>query len=481
MKLECRTTRMFHHLNFVIRNWLDIRALTFVISHDTVQNQLVLTIWLGFKSLALHKLRSFLTMLGILIGVMSVVWLLAMGEGVSDKVQEQIRELGATNIMVRSVKPPNDPADASMAGSFYAEYGIKRADFQRIVTTVPAVIRALPIREFPKEFRYLHRSVNGRLVGCSPEYLDVNHLRVAAGRFFNRIDADSRANYCVIAHATADALFPYEDPIGKSISIDTDFYVVVGRTADRTPSAAIGGSLSAQDFNLDVYIPIETWRTRIGDETMTAQAGGREGEILELSQITLTVANVDQVMETKSSVESLMRMYHKKLDWAVVAPLELLEQARIMRLIFNILLVLIATISLVVGGIGIMNIMLATVTERTREIGIRRALGATRSDITRQFLVETTVLSATGGFLGALGGLLCKPVIVGVRDLLARFFPDTWRLLPPVVHALEPSVNSYVWSIPIAFCIAVTIGVMFGIYPARRAALMDPIEALRHE
>ena len=446
-----------------------------------VQSQLLITIWLGFKSLLLHKLRSFLTMLGILIGVMSVVWLLAMGEGVSDKVQEQIRELGATNIMVRSVKPPADTNDTSAAGSFFAEYGVKRADFNRITSTIPSIVRALPIREFAKEFRYLHRSVNGRLVGCTPEYLDVNHLRMSAGRFLNHSDCDQRANYCVIAHGITGTMFPYEDPVGKSIMIDGDFYVIVGCTAERTPSAAIGGSLAAQDFNLDIYIPITTWRTRIGDEILTASAGAREGEIVELSQITLTVADVGQVMETKAIVESLMHMFHKKQDWAVVAPLELLEQARVMRLIFNVLLVLIATISLVVGGIGIMNIMLATVTERTREIGIRRALGAKRSDITRQFLVETTVLSAFGGIVGSIGGLLCKPVIVGLRDLAGRFFPDTWRLLPSVVQTLEPSTSSYVWSIPVAFSIAVAIGVVFGIYPARRAALMDPIEALRHE
>jgi putative ABC transport system permease protein len=446
-----------------------------------LQSALVLTVWLGFKSLLLHKLRSFLTMLGILIGVMSVVWLLAMGEGVSDKVQEQIRELGATNIMVRSVKPPMEPNDTSAAGSFYAEYGVKRADYRRINSTIPSIVRSLPIREFQKEFRYLHRSVSGRLVGCTPEYLEVNHLSMAVGRFLHHSDCEQRTNYCVLAHSTAEALFPYEDPIGKSIQVDSDFYVVVGRTADRTPSAAIGGSLAAQDFNLDVYIPIDTWRTRIGDEILTASAGAREGEIVELSQITVTVADVSQVLETKAIIESLMRLYHKKQDWAVVAPLELLEQARVMRLIFNVLLVLIATISLVVGGIGIMNIMLATVTERTREIGIRRALGAKRSDITRQFLVETTVLSAMGGLVGSIGGLLCKPVIVGVRDLVGRFFPDTWRLLPPIVQTLEPSTSSYAWSIPVAFGIAVSIGVMFGIYPARRAALMDPIEALRHE
>ncbi len=194
------------------------------------------------------------------------------------------------------------------------------------------------------------------------------------------------------------------------------------------------------------------------------------------------MSDVSKVEPTSAVLKEMLEHSHKdKKDYEVVVPLSLLREAEETKKDFNRVLGAIAGISLLIGGIGITNVMLATVTERTREIGIRRALGATRSDITRQFLVETTVLSATGGFLGALGGLLCKPVIVGVRDLLARFFPDTWRLLPPVVHALEPSVNSYVWSIPIAFCIAVTIGVMFGIYPARRAALMDPIEALRHE
>jgi putative ABC transport system permease protein len=446
-----------------------------------VHSELAITIWLGFKSLLLHKLRSFLTVLGILIGVMSVVWLLAVGEGISERVQEQIRELGATNIMVRSVKPPMDASMAGTAGSFFAEYGVKRADYERVVTTIPSVIRALPIREFPKEFRFLHRSTNGRLVGCTPEYLDVNHLSVANGRFLSATDCTDRANHCVLAHATAEALFPFEDPIGKSIQIDTDYYVVVGRTAERVPSAAIGGSLAAQDFNLDVYIPINTWRTRLGDEQLTATAGAREGEVMELSQITVTVADVAQVLETKAIIEALMRLYHRKQDWAVVAPLELLEQARLMRLIFNVLLGLIAAISLVVGGIGIMNIMLATVTERTREIGIRRALGAKRWDIMRQFLVETTVLSALGGLIGSVGGLLCKPTIIGLRSVLAYLFPEQWRWLPPVVQTLEPSAAAYVWSIPLAFSIAVGIGVLFGLYPARRAAWMDPIEALRHE
>ena len=417
-----------------------------------------------------------------MIGVMSVVWLLALGEGVSERVQQQIRELGATNIMVRSVKPPLDSANSGTAGSFFAVYGLKRADYRRIRDTIPSLVQSLPIREFPREFRYLHRTVNGRLVGSTPEYMGVNHLEIVRGRFLSQEDIDRRANYAVIAHTTAEKLFPYEDPIGKSIQISGDYYVVTGQTGHRTPSSAIGGSLAGQDFNLDVYIPISTWRTRIGDEVLTAKVGGREGEVVELSQVTVTVGDVSEVMETKEIIESLMRMYHgDDEDWAVTAPLELLEQARIMRLIFNILLGLVAAISLLVGGIGIMNIMLATVTERTREIGVRRALGAKRADITRQFLVETTVLSALGGFIGSIGGLLCYPIVVTFRDTVANLFPELWSALPEVVQTLEPSTRAYTWSIPIAFAIAVMIGVIFGLYPARRAALMDPIEALRHE
>jgi putative ABC transport system permease protein len=439
------------------------------------------TLLLGFKSLLLHKLRSSLTVLGILIGVMSVVWLLAIGEGISTKVQEQIRELGATNIMVRSIKPPLDSSEGITGGSFILEYGIKRADYRRITETIPTIVRALPIREIRKELRYRHRALDCRLVGCTPEYFAVNHLAMDRGRFISPSDMDDRANYAVLAYTTAEKLFPFENPVGKTIQLDQDFYSIVGTTRKRTPSAGIGGSLAAQDFNQDVYIPYTTLRTRIGDQVITARSGSREGEMVELSQITLTVGDIGEVMDTKEMIEGLLAQYHRTQDWAVVAPLELLEQARIMRLLFNIFLGLIAAISLVVGGIGIMNIMLATVTERTREIGIRRALGAKQRDITRQFLAETTVLSALGGAFGAAGGLACYPMVVGLRELLGRVLAEQWQQLPPIITTLEPSIAAYIWSIPIAFAIAVGIGVVFGLYPARRAAKMDPIEALRHE
>jgi putative ABC transport system permease protein len=218
---------------------------------------------LGFKSLLLHKLRSGLAMLGILIGVTAVIWLVAMGEGVSYQAQQQIKDLGATNIILRSNKPP----DVSSRGtaSFFNEYGLLRADFERIVETIPTVIRAVPMREIRKEVRYQGRVADVRLIGCTADYFEINHLRMARNRFLTDRDQDRRDNVAVLAHGTAEQLFPYEDPYGKSIRVDDDLYTVVGVTASRAPSASIGGSLEGRDYNMDVYIPLETLRARIGD------------------------------------------------------------------------------------------------------------------------------------------------------------------------------------------------------------------------
>ena len=431
---------------------------------------------LGLKSLLLHKLRSALAILGILIGVTAVIWLVAMGEGVSKQAQEQIKELGATNIIVRSVKP----TDGSKSGtSFFIEYGLLREDFLRISRNVPTIIAAVPLREIRKEGRYHDRAVDVRLVGCTPQYVSLNHLHLARGHFISDRDQERSDNVCVIAHGTAERLFPYEDPIGKSIQVDRDFYTIIGQTAERTPTGGIGGSFSGQDFNQDVYIPLNTLRTRIGDKVLTSRSGSQEGEIVQLSQITVTVDDIAHVDDTADIIRSLLERYHRNNDFAIIVPKELLRQAEVTQIMFNVLLVFIAGISLLVGGIGIMNIMLATVTERTREIGIRRALGAKQRDIVEQFLTETIVLSATGGLLGVLCGIICGPVIEGLRFILVRVVPDVMSSLPENISRLKPEIAP--WSVAVAFLISVAVGVLFGLYPASRAAKMDPIEALRHE
>jgi putative ABC transport system permease protein len=299
-------------------------------------------------------------------------------------------------------------------------------------------------------------------------------LEIARGRWLTPRDRGKKV--VVLAHDAAKRLFPYENPIGRTIWVGSEFYVVVGQTKPRMASAAIGGSLDAREYNLDAYIPLKTLRHRVGDLVMKRVAGEFQGEQVELSQITVSVENIEDVDETAAIIETLLERYHEKEDYAVVVPKELLRQAERTRAMFNVLLVVIAGISLLVGGIGIMNIMLATVTERTREIGIRRALGAKRQHIIQQFLTETVVLTASGGLLGVLFGLLCGPLFRGFRSSVTMISPD---LLPTIIHTLEPRIAP--WSVVLSLVISLGVGIIFGVYPARQAAYMDPIEALRHE
>jgi putative ABC transport system permease protein len=333
------------------------------------------------------------------------------------------------------------------------------------------------------------------LVGCTPEYAEVTRLEINRGRFISDADVNERHSFCVLAAQLSEKLFPYEDPLGRRVYLaeSQDYFEVIGVLKHRNPTAAIGGSLSAQDFSQDIYIPISTLQQRIGDFIITRRGSNFNVEVVQLNQITLRIDSIKNVRRTADLVRVTLglpleseqtgradgepRKYRQ--DVAVVVPEELLEQARITRLMFMFGFGLVAAISLVVGGIGIMNIMLATVTERTREIGIRRALGATRTHIVTQFLVETISLSIVGGLAGIGFGIAGTPSFNGLRNIAFANRPDLMQSLPEVMRSVTPIVVPE--SIPIAFGISVAIGILFGIYPAIRAANMDPIEALRHE
>ncbi len=423
----------------------------------TNPTKLIALIRMSLRSLMLHKLRSLLTILGLVVGVASVVIMLAVAEGAGQEAQRNIAALGIRNVIVRSVKPTGDEVAKDKTGVY--AYGLTYLDMRRLRETLSKINRISPLREFRYEARYLDRALESRLVGIEPEYEKANNLKMMIGRFIDVNDLNSQSNVCVLGAEVAEKLFVYDSPIGKTVQIaDKQMFRVIGVTEEKLSSAGVGSSLSAQDYNRDVYIPLTTDRNRMGELLVYEQQGTESYERLELSQLTLEVAEPELVKATASAVTSLLASTHEKEDYQVTIPLDLLEQAKAQQRIMNFVLGSIAAISLLVGGIGIMNIMLATVSERTGEIGIRRALGATKGDITMQFLVETTVLATSGALLGAAVGLSAPPLI---SLITGRETVLTW------------------WGPLIAVLVAMSTGLIFGIYPARRAAMLDPIEALR--
>lgn len=419
---------------------------------------------LGIKSLLLHKMRSALTMLGIIFGVCSVIAMLAIGEGASYEAQEAIKKLGSNNVIIRSVKPPEDTTSggASSRRSYVSEHGITYKDAGRIQGTIPGVANVLPMRIIRDNVIFDQSNVQVQVIGTHPNYPLMTGAEIVRGRFLSTTDEIRQANICVLTMSLAERLFPYQNPMEEQVRIGADYYQVVGliREQGTEKQRAQSGQSEGQPLDSNIYVPLSTARSRFGEVIVRRSAGSFEAEKVELHQLTVQFHNTDAVEEAVPQIEALFQRFHKKKDFEFIVPLQLLRQAEKTKRIFNIVLGSIAAISLLVGGIGIMNIMLATVTERTREIGVRRALGAKKKDIITQFLVETVVLSFGGGLIGVLVGVIIPVLVSHFTDMKAII---TW------------------WSVILAFSISGLIGIVFGIYPASSAANLDPIDALRHE
>ena len=439
---------------------------------------LIETLRLGLNNLRLHKLRSVLTSLGIILGVAAVIVVVAIGEGNKRSALRDIESLGATNIIVRSSKPAATGSVSSMQ-SFLVNYGLKYQDQRRLERWIGDAKQVVPLKSVGSEIRRGASRTVSQAFGTVPELERAANLRVKSrGRYLSPEDLATSAPVVVIGSAIAEQFFPLEDPLGQDLRIDDAIFLVVGVLEPIGFAGGAGSALVNRDLNKDIHLPLTTAQQRFGDVVVRRESGSFSGEEVELYEIYLSAPDTDSVLSMAERVEQIVATGHPGMtDVQLIVPWELLENAKKALLVWNIMLISIAAISLLVGGIGIMNIMLASITERTREIGIRRALGATRHHIVSQFLVETGTLSTVGGLIGIGAGIA---VALGLRTIVP------WLMKLPIFQGvadgnfrLEPQIT--LWSIAVSFVVAAGVGLIFGIYPAVVASRKDPIEALRHD
>jgi putative ABC transport system permease protein len=419
--------------------------------------QMKRTLKAGFKSLWLHKLRSGLTVLGIMFGVCSVIAMLAIGTGASEEAQEQIRLLGSNNIIVQSVQPPASQS-AGTETTMINQYGLTRQDMEAILG-IPGVEVVLPARRIHNSVTRGSHKIDTDIVGTVPQYQDVKNLNVTRGRFLSDLDLERKRAVCVLGRRAAEVLFPLGDAMDSFVLRGEVRFKVVGVCTSVSTGEA-GGQEVQSDPNAEVYVPLTSMDLLFGSRTSQRSSGSFSFEEVELHELTVQVAGLEDVRRVERVIGHTLETMHENEDYQMIVPLALLIQARRTKRIFSIVLGSIAAISLLVGGIGIMNITLATVMERTREIGIRRAMGAKRKHIVFQFLTETLMLAMFGGSFGVALGII------------APYMVERFAGMKTVVTF---------WSLLLAFGISAAVGILFGIYPAYRAANMDPIEALRHE
>ncbi|HWB87095.1 MAG TPA: ABC transporter permease [Bryobacteraceae bacterium] len=406
---------------------------------------------MGLSSLVAHKLRSLLTMLGMIFGVGAVVAMLSITAGAQKEMMSFIDQLGVNNIIVeaREAVDRNElqTVRAISPGLTFRDYRAISENVQGLVAITPRK-RFKPQRVFPKTNQEVPQ-----LIGVLPNFVEINSLKLISGRFFDEEENRKSAPVCVLGETAKVNMLGFDDAIGKYVKINDTWLQVIGVLTPQAGSDSdVEGAQTVNRNNL-VIAPLNTVMRRFEDNTSYLKD--------EIDGIYMKVTPTTDSIETSGVVRAILTATHKDAgDFTVIVPAGLLEERRRTSFIFNIVMICIAGISLLVGGIGIMNIMLATVLERTREIGIRRAIGARQGDIVRQFLTEAVMISIVGGLIGIAFGFTLSRVIASAAG---------WSTVVTTS------------SIAVAFGVSVFIGLLFGIYPAVQAARLDPIEAIRYE
>ena len=406
---------------------------------------------MGLASLFAHKLRSLLTMLGMIFGVGAVVAMLSITAGAQKEMMSFIDQLGVNNIIVEA----HEALDRNELQTVRAiSPGLTFRDYRAISENVSGLVAITPRKRFkPQKLLPKTNQDPPQLVGVFPNFVEINSLKLVAGRFFTEDENKSSAPVCVLGETAKVNLLGYDNAVGKYVKVNDTWLQVIGVLTPQASGDADVEGASASNRNNLIIAPLNTVMRRFEDNTSYLKD--------EIDGIYMKVGpNVDSI-ETSNVVKAILTATHKDAgDFSTIVPAGLLEQKKQTQMIFNVVMICIAGISLLVGGIGIMNIMLATVLERTREIGIRRAIGARQADIVRQFLTEAVLISIAGGLIGIGFGVTLSKIIASAAG---------WSTL----------VTSS--SIGIAFGVSVFIGLLFGIYPAVQAAKLDPIEAIRYE
>ncbi len=403
----------------------------------------------ALDNLRSQKARTFLTALGIVFGVGSVIGMLSIGAGAREESLRLIEKLGVRNILVDSI-PATSPEELQQRRR--ASQGLNERDIRILEANLDGVDALSPRRTlFPSRVLPKPSGSMPILQGVRPSFSTIHNLTATEGRLLSKEDDASSAAVCMIGQSAKINLLGFDAAVGKKIKVNDTWMEVVGVLTEQVSDAAAG--VKTQDRNNAIFIPLNTFQYRFWDTTRFLK-DELDGVDLRLKE------NIDSV-QTAKILSAILASTHRNVeDYVVTIPAALLEQQKRTQAIFTYVMVAIAAISLIVGGIGIMNIVLATVMERTREIGIRRAIGARRRDILRQFLIESVLISVGGGILGILFGISLSWLIASVAE---------WNT---IVTPL---------SVVVAFGVSVCVGILFGIYPALKAAEIDPIEALRYE
>jgi putative ABC transport system permease protein len=455
---------------------------------DLISDRFLSNFYIAYEAVIANKLRTFLTALGIIFGVAAVIAMLAIGNGAQQEILEQIKLVGVNNIVVTPiVEQTEEDLTTNGAGQEKQKYspGLTLKDVAGLSKIIPAVARVSP--EILIETYIIKNGLrrSAKLVGVTPTYFGLTNFTLSSGKMFNDDHLQRGDPVCIIGSSIAAKFFPTEDPLGKSIKVGGNWLNIIGILDERFVSESSIEKLGIRNYNMDVYTPIQTVLVRYENrdlvtETMirgaNSSSGGRFMIIIggddddqnaplenyhQIDRLVIQVENTETLASTAEVLSRYLKRRHSDvIDYEITIPELLLKQQQRTKNIFNFVLGAIAGISLLVGGIGIMNIMLASVMERIKEIGLRLSIGAKKEDIVLQFLNEAVMISVSGGIIGVILGVTMAIVVSNVADI------------PTVISA---------FSIVLSFGVAATVGLIFGIAPARRAASQDPITSLRYE